>query len=185
MYKLVLSAISIFLTIITSAQTFPEVRTVHESKKVLEWAEPQNTEGLIYMGKVPVTWENNSIAKPKMTCVLVGGNVLYAKQKGGYDAYSSYKIDISLIQGFLLKKDKFKVLEKLSIEKGPQGYQNEKQDSWAKFENLRQEGEWVLVDGKIPGEPVKTFLFTRANSTQWVLKTYETEHIINYIIQVN
>lgn len=168
------------------AQTvFPEVRTVHESKKVLEWAEPQDTKGLIYMGTVPRTWDNSSIAKPKMTCVLVGGNVLYLKQKGGYDAYSSYRIDPGLIQRILGEKDKFKVLEKLSIEKGPQGYQTEKQDTWAKLESSRQEGEWVLVTGKIPGESVKTFLVTRANDNQWVLKTYENERIVNYIIQVN
>lgn len=71
------------------AQNYTEVRTVHESKKVAEWAEPQDVSELIYMGPVPVTWDNNSIAKPKMTCVLVGGNILYKKQKGGYDAYSS------------------------------------------------------------------------------------------------
>ena len=166
-------------------QAIPEVRTVHESGKVAEWAEPQDTKGLIYMGPVPRTWENSSIAKPKMTCVLVGGNILYLKQKGGYDAYSSYKIDLALVQKILASKDKFKVLEKLSIEKGPQGYKVEKQDAWAKFENARMQDEWVLIDGKIPGEAVKTFLVTRANDTQWVLKTYEQDHIVNYIIQVN
>lgn len=174
----------VFLTA-SAQQIFPEVRTVLESGKILEWAEPQDTKGLVYMGPVPVTWENSSIAKPKMTCALVGGNVLYRRQKGGYVAYSSYKIDLALIQKFLTQKDKFKVLEKHWIEKGPKNFQIEKKDDWVKFENARMEGEWVLLDGKIPGEPVKTFLVTRANDTQWVLKTYETDHIINYIIQVN
>ena len=185
MYKLCFALLIVPIFSQLNAQIFPEVRTVLESKKVLEWAEPQDLKGLVYMGKVPVTWDNNSIAKPKMTCVLMGGNVLYAKQKGGYDAYSSYKIDLALVQKILGQKDKFKVLEKHSIEKGPQAFQNDKLDSWAKFENPRQQDEWVLIDGKISGESIKTFVITRANDTQWVLKTYENERIINYIIQVN
>lgn len=168
-----------------NAQTVVEVRTVYESGKVAVWAEPQNLDGLVYMGPVPVTWVNSSIAKPKMTCVMVGGNMLYQKQKGGYEAYSSYKIDLALIQKYLAEKDKFKVLEKITLEKGPQAFQAEKQDSWAKFENARMQDEWVLIDGKIAGESVKTFLVTRANDYQWVLKTYEPERLVNYIIQVN
>ncbi len=167
------------------AQTVVEVRTVYESGKVAEWAEPQDMKDYVFMGQVPVTWENSSIAKPKMTCVMIGGNILYCKQKGGYDAYSSYKIDLALVQRILSAKSKLKVMEKLSIKKGPQGYLAEKMDAWGQFENPRQEGEYVFIDGKIPGEPVKTFLITRANETQWVLKTHEEKNIINYIIQVN
>ena len=185
MYKLLLTLLIAPISLSVTAQVFPDVRTPYEFKKVLEWPEPQDLKGLIYMGKVPVTWENNSIAKPKATCVMMGGNVLYAKQKGGYDAYSSYKIDVALLQKQLAAKDKFRVLEKLTMEKGPQSFQAEKQEAWAKFENPRVQDEWVLMDGKIPGESVKTFLVTRASDTQWVLKTYESEHIINYIIQVN
>lgn len=167
------------------AQAIVEVRTVYESGKVAVWAEPQDLKDLIYMGPVPITWVNSSIAKPKMTCVMVGGNMLYRKQKGGYEAYSSYRIDLALIQKYLAEKDKFKVLEKITLEKGPQSFQAEKQDSWAKFENPRRQDEWVLIDGKIAGEPAKTFLVTRANDYQWVLKTYEPERLVNYIIQVN
>lgn len=180
-----MALLAIPFTLCLRAQAIVEVRTVHEAGKVAVWAEPQDLKGLIYMGPVPQTWVNSSIAKPKMTCVLVGGNMLYLKQKGGYEAYSSYRIDLGLIQKFLAEKEKFKVVEKLTIEKGPQGYVAEKQDAWAKFENARQQDEWVLVDGKIPGESVKTFLVTRANEYQWVLKTYEPERIVNYIIQVN
>ena len=185
MHKLLLPLLCLPLFSPLYAQTVSEVRTVHESGKVVEWAEPRDMSAYIYMGPVPRTWDNSSIAKPKMTCVMVGGNILYLKQKGGYDAYSSYKIDPDLIQKQLAAKDKFKVLEKITIEKGPQGYKTEKPDILAKFENPRKEGDWVLLDGKIPGESVKTFLVTRANDTQWVLKTYEQEHIVNYIIQVN
>ncbi len=77
------------------------------------------------------------------------------------------------------------MLEKLSISFGPQGYQTEKQDSWATFETVSREGDWVFLTGKIPGESVKRFLVTRANDYQWVIKTHEEKRIINYIIQVN
>lgn len=186
MRNLILGLLAVSLsTLALRAQTIVEVRTVHESDKVAVWNEPQDLNGLVYMGPVPQTWVNSSIGKPKATCVMVGGNMLYRKKEGGYEAYSSHKIDLDLIQKYLAQKDKFKVIEKLTLEKGPQSAQAEKTDSWAKFENPRRQDEWVLIDGKIPGESVKTFLVTRANDTQWVLKTYEPERLVNYIIQVN
>jgi len=56
MYKLCFTLLIVPIFTQLNAQIFPEVRTVLESKKVLEWAEPQDLKGLIYMGKVPVTW---------------------------------------------------------------------------------------------------------------------------------
>jgi hypothetical protein len=166
-------------------ETVSEVRTPHEHGKVAVWNEKQDLSGFTFMGQLPVLWEDSSIGKPKMTCALMGGNMLYRKTDGVYEAYSNHVIDLTLIQKILAEKNKFKVLEKLSIEKGPQGYLTQKQDSWAVPENARVQGNRVLIDGKIPGEPVKSFVVTRANSTQWILKTYEEKRLINYIIQVN
>lgn len=186
MYKLLLAILIVPVFSIAKAQTvFPEVRNTHDSRKVVVWNEPQDVKDLIYMGQVPVTWDNNSIAKPKQTCVLVGGNVLYQKQNGSYVSYSSYKIDLALVQKILAQKDKFMVLEKHSIEKGPLNFKNELIGNHGKIFNARQQDEWVLVDGKIPGESIKTFIVTRANEYQWVLKTYQDEQLVNYIIQVN
>lgn len=186
MYKLLLLILIAPAFISVDAQTvFPEVRNTHDSKKVVVWNEPQDVKGLVYMGPVPVTWEGSSIAKPKMTCVLVGGNVLYQKQNGSYVSYSSYKIDLALVMKILTSKEKLLVLEKHSIERGPLSFKNEPMGDYAKLSNARLQDEWVLVDGKIPGESIKTFIVTRANDYQMVLKTYQDERLINYIIQVN
>lgn len=163
------------------------VRKPHDFQKVKDRYHPDTAVVLenIFLGKLPVTWVNNSIGKKKMTAAMMGGDILYLNASGTWEAYASYIPDLSLLQKHLSQKSKFTLVEKLYIETGPEAYQSgPPKGKSGEISNPVQEGEKIYVDANLPGISEKRFRVTYVTDTLIIICS-DDEKLTTFIVQVN
>lgn len=162
------------------------VRRPHDFAKVHDAYHPDTnvTNKSVFLGKMPVLWVNKGIAKKKMTCAMMGGDIIFLNVEGEWEAYASFTPDFELLKKHLEVKSKFTLVEKFTISYGTEGYQSEPTSGkMGEITNPTKEGDKVYVEAKIPGISGKRFRVTNVNDTQFMLCS-DDDSLTSVLIQV-
>lgn len=187
-FSFILFALSLtsFAQVDASSNHKTLVRRPHDYAKVRDVYHPDTlyTKNAIFLGKMPVLWTNKGIAKKKMTCAMMGGDIIFFNLNGEWEAYASFTPDVSLMQKHLAAKTKFTLVEKYTIKYGNEGYQVQTPESkTGEFTKVYQEGDKVYLEGKISGNSTKKFRLCNVNDSQFLVTT-DDKLFSSYLVQV-